>query len=201
KNPRWRTSSVTAPPRALRGGSPEASRRPDRQLFRSARIMERRWGARKAVEVDVVVDNQPACLRRGTIGDVSIGGVFVRMEPDGLTPESIIELVLLLQQDDGMKVYRMPAVVARVAPDGAGLRFDQYDVGTFRTLVMLLLALKRGAATGATRSVLPRSRARTPAVGNGETAPALEGTTGRVALAGGPLAPVSATSPVHGESH
>jgi hypothetical protein len=163
--------------------------------------MERRWGTRKAVEVDVVVDNQPACLRRGTIGDVSIGGVFVRMEPDGLTPESLIELVLLLQQDDGMKVYRMPAVVARVAPDGAGLRFDQYDVGTFRTLVMLLLALKRGAATGATRSVLPRSRARTPAVGNRETAPALEGTTGRVALAGGPLAPVSATSPVHGESH
>lgn len=164
--------------------------------------MERRWGARKAVDVEVVVDNQPACLRRGTIGDVSIGGLFVRMEPDGLTPESPIELVLLLQQDGGMQVYRMPAVVARVAPDGAGLRFDQYDVGTFRTLVMLLLALKRGGATGSTRSALPRSGVRSTTVaGGGQAALALEGTTGRVAVATGPLAPVSVTSPVHGESH
>lgn len=142
--------------------------------------MERRWGARKPVEVDVVVDNQPAGLRRGTIGDVSIGGLFVRMAPEGLSPDAPIELVLLVQQEGGMQVYRMPAVVARLAPDGAGLRFDHYDVGTFRTLVMLLLALKRGAAPGATRSAsASRSSLRAASATGGQpAAPALEGTTG-----------------------
>ena len=164
--------------------------------------MERRWGARKPVEVDVVVDNQPACLRRGTIGDVSIGGLFVRMEPKGLTPDAPIELVLLLQQEGGMQVYRMPAVVARLAPDGAGLRFDQYDVGAFRILVMLLLALKRGGAAAANRFADPfRSSLPSAVAGGGPASRALEGTAGRIALASGAAAPVSATSPVHGESH
>lgn len=163
---------------------------------------DRRWGIRKPVEVDVVIDNQPACLLQGRIGNVSVGGLFVRTEPGGLVMNTAIELVLMLQQENGMRVYRMPAVVARITRDGAGLRFDQYDVGAFRTLVVLLLACRRGAAPGGpTRAKFRAHAAVRPAVpaGGARGASVLEGTTG--GLANAPAAPVTATSPVHGESH
>lgn len=99
---------------------------------------ERRWGMRKSVEVDVVIDNQPLCLLHGSIGNVSIGGLFVRTKPAALNPNARVELVLLLQEGGGTRVYRMPAIVVRLTDKGAGLIFDRYDIDAFRTLVSLL---------------------------------------------------------------
>lgn len=110
--------------------------------------MERRWGARKRIEVDVVIDNQPLCLLRGRIGNISIGGLFVQTTAaSGLNANAKVELVLLLQEQGGTRVYRMPALVVRVTPDGAGFMFDQYDVNAFRTLVALVLDRQKRAAT------------------------------------------------------
>lgn len=108
---------------------------------------ERRWGARKAVEVDVVIDNQPLCLLRGRIGNISIGGLFVRTAGSALHENAKVELVLLLQEQGGTRVYRMPALVVRVTPEGAGFMFDQYDVNAFRTLVALVLDRQKRAAS------------------------------------------------------
>lgn len=99
---------------------------------------ERRWGMRKSVEVDVVIDNQPSCLLHGSIGNVSIGGLFVRTKPTALNPNARVELVLLLQEGGGTRVYRMPAIVVRLTEKGAGLIFDRYNIDAFRTLVSLL---------------------------------------------------------------
>lgn len=108
--------------------------------------MERRWGARKPVEVDVVIDNQPLCLLRGRIGNISIGGLFVETAAASLHANAKVELVLLLQEQGGTRVYRMPALVVRVAGNGAGFMFDQYDVNAFRTLVALVLDRQKRAA-------------------------------------------------------
>ncbi|MBI3897819.1 MAG: PilZ domain-containing protein [Gammaproteobacteria bacterium] len=102
--------------------------------------MERRWGTRKPVEVNVVIDNQPMSLLPGQIGDVSIGGLFVKTEATALRMNAPVELVLLLDTEGNTRVYRLPAIVVRLTGDGAGLMFDQYDVTAFRTLVMLLLS-------------------------------------------------------------
>lgn len=106
---------------------------------------ERRWGARKPLNLEVVIDNQPLCLLRGQIGNISIGGLYVKTSGE-LPANSRVELVLLLQEQGGTRVYRMPAMVVRAAGDGAGLMFDQYDVNAFRTLVALLLDTQRRAA-------------------------------------------------------
>lgn len=124
---------------------------------------ERRWGARKPVEVDVVIDNQPLCLMRGRIGNISIGGLFVQTAGGALHENAKVELVLLLQEDGTTRVYRMPALVVRVTPDGAGFMFDQYDVNAFRTLVALVLdRQKRTAALAPVEAggdaVVPSSR-------------------------------------------
>jgi hypothetical protein len=115
--------------------------------------MERRWGTRKAMEVDVVIDNQPAGILRGRIGNVGVGGLFVRTAPTTLSKNAQVELVLMLRQESGTRVYRMPALVARLTPEGAGLMFDQYDVDAFRALVVLLLNRQRRAAADATRGL------------------------------------------------
>lgn len=142
--------------------------------------MERRWGMRKAIEVDVVIDNQPACLLRGRIGNVSIGGLYVRTEPGSLSKDSQVELVLMLQQDNGTRVYRMHAMVVRLTHDGAGLMFDQYDVNAFRALVVLLLAQKKAAAS------VTQDRVNTLSFsidGDGDVASVPEGAVGRAARA------------------
>lgn len=163
--------------------------------------MERRWGLRKSIEVDVVIDNQPTCLIRGRIGNVSIGGLFVRTEQTNLTMNSQVELVLMLQQEGGTQVYRLPAMVVRLTPQGAGLMFDQYDVDAFRTLVALLLAKQRAAPQpGKDRSettALPLS------IDPGKAAASIqEGKTGKAASAAASAAPVLAQpSPAFGESH
>jgi hypothetical protein len=120
---------------------------------------ERRWGARKPIEVDVVIDNQPLCLLHGRIGNISIGGLFVETASVGLHTNSKVELVLLLQEQGGTRVYRMPALVVRVAGNGAGFMFDEYDVNAFRTLVALVLDRQKRAADlaprGTENAVLP----------------------------------------------
>lgn len=151
--------------------------------------MERRWGMRKAIQVDVVIDNQPACLLRGRIGNVSTGGLFVQTEPTSLSQNEQVELVLMLQQESGTRVYRISAMVVRLAQDGAGLMFDQYDVNAFRALVVLLLAQQKAARTQTNKervNALSFSKE-----GGRRVASTLEGTTGVAAGAVGSLAPIS----------
>lgn len=149
--------------------------------------MERRWGLRKAIEVDVVIDNQPASLLRGRIGNVSIGGLFVRTEAKNLRKNAQVELVLMLQQDSGTRIYRMPAMVVRLTQDGAGLMFDEYDVNAFRALVVLLLAQQKAGESSANHNNSLSIE------GGARAASVLEGTTGS-------YVPVSQqSSPVHGE--
>ncbi len=125
--------------------------------------MERRWGVRKPVTVDVVVDNQPACLLRAQIGDISIGGLFVRTEaPQTLHRHARVELVLMPQQNGATRVYRLPATVVRLSTDGAGLMFDEYDLSAFRTLVLLLFGDKKLAATRPASAMSDDSNARQP---------------------------------------
>jgi len=128
----------------------------------SAMRTERRWGLRKAVDVDVVIDNQPACLLHGRIGNISIGGLYVRTTPNALNTNAPVELVLLLHEDGGTRVYRMPAIVVRLTDDGAGLIFDRYNIDAFRTLVFLL----RDSRAFGTRRAKTAARTKQPMVPN-----------------------------------
>lgn len=111
--------------------------------------MERRSGLRKPVDVDVVIDNQPLCLLRGTIDDIAIGGLFVKTG-GGLDVQSRVELVLMLRHNGTTQVYRLPALVVRVTDDGAGLKLDEYDLNAFRVLVALLIENSKRAAAAST---------------------------------------------------
>ncbi|HEY8554003.1 MAG TPA: PilZ domain-containing protein [Burkholderiales bacterium] len=160
--------------------------------------MERRWGIRKSVDVEVVIDCQPRGLLRGRLGNVSVGGLFVRTEPSVLTRNTHVEVVLMLQHADGTRVYRMPALVVRLSPNGVGLMLDQYDVEAFRALVVLLLAQREA---GARLDAPYRSHADKFPVEAETTASAKEDVTGAAVSAADPITSVSQLSPACGESH
>ena len=100
---------------------------------------ERRWGLRKAVQADVLIDNQPASLLRGRINDVSVGGLYVSTIPVALAPNSGVELVFMRQVQGATRVYRLSAMVVRRGNEGVGLLINHYDLDAFRALVALLL--------------------------------------------------------------
>lgn len=108
--------------------------------------MERRWGLRKPVDADVVIDSQPLCLLRGRIGNISIGGLYVTTTPTALNRNTPVELVLLRQESGGTRVYRLPAMIVRLTEEGAGLIFDRYHIDAFRTLAFLLRDSRRPGA-------------------------------------------------------
>lgn len=100
---------------------------------------ERRWGLRKTVQAEVVIDNQPTSLLRGRISNVSVGGLYVSTIPVALAPHSRVELVFMRQVQGVTRVYRLSAVVVRRGHEGVGLLINHYDLDAFRALVALLL--------------------------------------------------------------
>lgn len=100
---------------------------------------ERRWGLRKSVQADVLIDNQPASVLRGRVSNVSVGGLYVSTIPAALAPRSRVELVLMRQVAGATRVYRLSATVVRRANEGVGLLITHYDLDAFRALVALLL--------------------------------------------------------------
>lgn len=106
---------------------------------------ERRWGVRKSVTADVVIDHQPAGLARGRIANASVGGLYVQTGANAPL-QSQVEIVLMRRTETGTRVYRVPTMVVRTADKGIGFVVHRYDLDTFRTLVALLLESNPTAA-------------------------------------------------------
>jgi PilZ domain-containing protein len=146
--------------------------------------MERRAGTRKAMDVEVTIDSAHCRAVRGKIGNVGFGGLFVQLEAGGLREDARVEILVVLSQETGSRLYRMPAVVARITQNGAGLIFDEYDVTAFRTLVLLLLARQKAVADSLARGA-------TFSDGRGSDAAPTLGDANEAAATAGSFAPMS----------
>lgn len=162
---------------------------------------ERRWGLRKTVEADVVIDNQPAALLRGRIGNVSVGGLYVSTTPAALMPDSCVELVLMHQAPGGTQVYRLAATVVRRANEGVGLMIYHYDLDAFRALVALLLEHTDPSTGPAAKNQMLEHDVPDCSVNTGDEAvrldPALAGTAGTAAVAVTRVVPISHNDSPH----
>src|SRR3954447_22082931 len=106
--------------------------------------MERRSGLRKAINMDVVIDSPHGRRVRGRIGNVGFGGLYLQVDPGDLSQNAPVDIAVVLQQESGPRLHRIHAFVARLASNGAGVTFDEYDVAAFRALVVMLLAQRAG---------------------------------------------------------
>jgi hypothetical protein len=99
--------------------------------------MEHRWGRRIAVDLGVTLHSRSTGRVRGRLHDLSSGGAFVHV-PAVLVPNTRAEMVFTVRHEGTAQIHRFDAVVSRVAADGVGLMFLQYDPKKLSALLQRL---------------------------------------------------------------
>jgi PilZ domain len=96
--------------------------------------MEHRWSVRKPQCCPVVVDTP----RHGRIGakshDIGIGGMFIETDDITLPLNTPVNVAFTLPREPYREDFRLPAMVVRHAPTGAGVMFLDIEIDTLRAL-------------------------------------------------------------------
>lgn len=96
--------------------------------------MEHRWSIRKPHQCRVVVD----CPRVGPavaeLRNIGIGGMFVESGNLDLPVNTPVSVAFTLGRDGYREDFRLPAMVVRRMPNGAGIMFLESEVETLRAL-------------------------------------------------------------------
>jgi len=97
--------------------------------------MEKRWSDRRELRLDVDVIRQGetvfTCLSR----DVGLGGVFITLAPKhNVNYNAEVELTFHLIVTHEKRKHTLRARVVRIADDGVGLKFHEFDTSVFRSL-------------------------------------------------------------------
>lgn len=100
--------------------------------------IERRQSMREPATFDATLSYPPLGLLRSKVRDISLDGMFVETGPIALHANTPVEVTVRLQKGNPREAYRLRALVVRVARDGAGLMFGDFDDATFRAVRDLL---------------------------------------------------------------
>ena len=154
--------------------------------------MEHRWSVRKPQQCRVVVDTPRHGPVAAKLLDIGIGGMFIEAEDIGLPLNTSVNVAFSLMREADREDFRLPAMVIRHAPNGAGVMFLDVDVDTLRALRRVLYEptkpeLERSLpATGAIARTATNVRAggRTPVAGIVHALVILLVTVGAGSLAG-----------------
>jgi len=95
---------------------------------------------RKNLPLEVLVNYGMTQSGAWRVRDLSVGGAFVEMSTDDLSPGISVELVLWFSRQQRSVEHRLPAKVVRIGPDGVALQFGAYDDEAYTDLVNLLHA-------------------------------------------------------------
>jgi len=105
--------------------------------------IEHRWNERQTVDYSILINARPHGLRQARIRDVSTSGLFVELPPSALLADNAhVELIFVPSTNHVSQILRVPALVVRTTPSGAGLMFLDSNLVAFRTLLTRLLAEK-----------------------------------------------------------
>ncbi|HEY4732332.1 MAG TPA: PilZ domain-containing protein [Gammaproteobacteria bacterium] len=100
--------------------------------------MEQRWSPRTRVnlDVDLLVKGKEigGCRTR----DIGMGGAFVEVSKDLQIEKAIVELIFKLGSSNQISRHKIKAMIVRVAQDGVGLMFRDFDASAFRSLQEIL---------------------------------------------------------------
>lgn len=96
--------------------------------------MEHRWSVRKPQHCRVMVDTPRHGRVAAKLLDICIGGMYVEAEDIYLPPNTPVNVAFTLGCEDDREDFRLPAMVVRHRPNGAGMMFLDIDVDTLRTL-------------------------------------------------------------------
>ncbi len=101
-------------------------------------MIERRWTARTPINLDVEVLSHGAGMVACKALDIGLGGVFLKINPDEILPDSNVELYFLLGAGEARLKHKIKAKVVRATTHGIGLMFRDFDATAFRSLQEVL---------------------------------------------------------------
>jgi hypothetical protein len=111
-------------------------------------VMEKRWCDRRDLHVGVDVYQKGGLVGTCLSHDIGLGGTFLQIEnPSGMQKDMEVQLVFSLLKDNHQTRHKINARVARVAGDGVGFKFCDFDTGVFRSL-QEIMAYRRARAVG-----------------------------------------------------
>ncbi|MBI2778293.1 MAG: PilZ domain-containing protein [Gammaproteobacteria bacterium] len=96
--------------------------------------MERRWTARAPIYLDVGLFFQGKEISVCKTRDIGLGGVFLESAQPLLPKEAQVELIFMLGSGAQRIKHKIRAKVARLAEEGMGLVFRDFDATAFRSL-------------------------------------------------------------------
>lgn len=121
------------------------------QLIRNADTMEvrgmnneeRRWNSRKPIDMNVSLYYGGLGLLQCKVKDISLNGIYVETGRIMLSQDTSIELVFTGYTKQASRQHRINAQIARVDRRGAGLAFNNLELGAYRFLQELLEERKK----------------------------------------------------------
>lgn len=96
--------------------------------------MEKRWAARRPVQIRVELRYKDMELVNCRTRDISLNGAFVEVQEMQPAVSAPVELVFRLGEPGQYTRYKVPAKVARSTGEGIGVMFEELDVSSFRSL-------------------------------------------------------------------
>ena len=101
--------------------------------------MENRWSDRRELQLEVEVFRDGAKICSCQSRDVGLGGAFLDLKSgESLNQDENIDLVFHLLSDHSPIKHNLHARVVRIADDGVGLKFHDFDTGVFRSLQQIM---------------------------------------------------------------
>lgn len=107
-------------------------------MIRTHERCEQRWSPRQAVEAGLRVYSYGQRPRLGRLHNLSIGGMFARIDAQTLSPNDPVDVAFTLPQINGPSHHRLAARVIWVGPDGAGLMITDFSRETLQVLRAVL---------------------------------------------------------------
>jgi hypothetical protein len=110
-------------------------------------MMERRWNARKAINLDIALYYNGLGMLRCMARDISLEGMFVETGSVIMLPHNApVEVVFDTREGKQWVQHRLPALVVRTADDGVGMMFSSVARDTHRALLDMVQAGEGTAA-------------------------------------------------------
>jgi len=101
-------------------------------------MMERRWHARKSVELDVTVCRGSGEVVHGRTRDLSLEGMFIQVLPGAIAYHDPVELRFHGEGPRDGDELRVPALVVRAQSDGVAVMYRNLSSRVQRALLQLV---------------------------------------------------------------
>ncbi|NIR61749.1 MAG: PilZ domain-containing protein [Gammaproteobacteria bacterium] len=100
--------------------------------------MEKRWGARRRLDLDLLLYHRGVPVSRGKTRDIGMEGLFAHIGPAWLSVGTPVEAELLVPDGGRTGRYRLASVITHVGTEGMGLMFQVFDPAAYQAIQRIL---------------------------------------------------------------